>query len=106
MHDTAVILLHIVDFATAFSDACIVPSRDLSYAASQLEENWICTHGAISSLAADHEFALVNFKNVLDKHHISFDERAAHRQQKTGRVERKNGVLRPIIHRLALADNM
>jgi hypothetical protein len=106
IRDTAFILLHIVDSATAFSVASIVPSRDLSHAASQFEENWICIHGSPSSVAADPEFARVNFKNILDKHHILFAERPARRHQKTGCVERKNGVLRPIIHRLALADNI
>jgi hypothetical protein len=60
IRDTALILLQIVDSATAFSVACIVPSRDLSHAASQFEENWICIHGAPSSVAADPEFARVN----------------------------------------------
>jgi hypothetical protein len=50
IRDTALILLHIVDSATAFSVACIVPSRDLSHAAGQFEENWICIHGAPFSL--------------------------------------------------------
>jgi hypothetical protein len=94
--DTSVILLHIVYSATAFSVACSVPSRDLRHAASQFEENWIFIHGAPSSLAADPEFARVSFKNILDKHHILFAERPARRHQKTGCVERKNGVLRVV----------
>jgi hypothetical protein len=106
IRDTAVILLHIVDYATAFSVACIVPSRDLSHAASQFEENWICIHGAPSSLAADPEFARVHCKNILDKHHILFAERPARIHQKTGCGEQKNGVIHPIIHRLALADKI
>jgi hypothetical protein len=63
-----------------------------------------CIHGAPSSLTADPEFARSNFKNILKRHHIAFAERPARRHQKTACVERKNGVLRPIIHRLALAD--
>jgi hypothetical protein len=84
IRDTAVILLHILDSATAFSVACSVQSRDLSHAASQFEENWICIHGTPSSLEDDHEFARVNLKDVLDNHHISFVERPVHRQQNTG----------------------
>ena len=48
IRDTAVILLHIVDSATAFYVACTVPSRDLSHAAREFEENWICINGAPS----------------------------------------------------------
>jgi hypothetical protein len=106
VRDTALILLHIVDSATSFSVAFIVPSRDLSHASSQFEENCICIHGAPSSLAADPEFDHVHFKNIIDKHHILFAERPARLHQNTGCVERKNGVLRPIIHRLALADKI
>jgi hypothetical protein len=106
IRDTAVILLHIVDSATDFSVACIVPSRDLSHAASQFEDNWICIHGVPSSLAADPELARVHLKRILDKHHILFSERPARRHQETGCVERKNDVIRQIIHRLALADNI
>jgi hypothetical protein len=104
IRDRSLIILHIVDSATAFSVAVVVPSRDLNYAASQFEEQWICIHGAPSSLAADPEFARLSFKNILDRHHIIFAERPARRHQKTACVERKNGVLRPKIHRLALAD--
>jgi hypothetical protein len=106
IRDRALILLHIVDSATAFSVACIVQSRNLSHTASQFEENWICIHGAPSSLETDSYFARVSFNNILEKHHILFAERPARRHQKTGCVERKNGVLRPIIYRLPLADNI
>jgi hypothetical protein len=94
--DTSVILLHIVDSDTAFFIALSVPTRDLWHAGSQFEENWIFIHGASSSLAADPEFARVHFNNILDKHHILFAERPARRHQKTGCVERKNGVLRVV----------
>jgi hypothetical protein len=104
IRDTSVIILHIVDSATAFSVAVFVPSRDLSHAASQFEEQWICFHVAPFSLAADPEFARLSFKIILDKHHIIFAERPARRHQKTACVERKNGVLRRIIHCLAFAD--
>jgi hypothetical protein len=98
-------LFHIVDSATAYSTAQIVPSRDLYHAANVFESQRISAHGALSSLAADPEFARTGFKQLLAAHHILFAERPARRHQKTGFVERKNGVLRPILHRLALADS-
>jgi hypothetical protein len=97
-------LFHIVDSATAYSKAHIVPSRDLYHTAKVFESQWISAHGAPSSLAADPEFARTGFKNLLEAHHIVFAERPARRHQKTGCVERKNGVLRPILYRIALAD--
>jgi hypothetical protein len=106
LRDTALIMLHVLDSANVFSVAWIVSSRGLSHAASQFKENWICIHGAPASLAAYPEFARVNLKNILDNHHILFAKRPYRRHQKTGCVERKNGVLRSIIHRLALADNI
>jgi hypothetical protein len=97
-------LFHIVDSATACSTAQIVPSRDLDHAAYVFESQWIGAHGAPSSLAADPEFARSGFQQLLATHHVIFAERPARRHQKTGCVERKNGVLRPILHRLALSD--
>ena len=98
-------LFHIVDSATAYSTAHIVSSRDLDHAAHVLESQWIAAHGAPSTLAADPEFARTGFKKLLAAHHIIFAERPARRHQKTGCVERKNGVLRPILYRIALADS-
>ena len=97
-------LFHIVDSATAYSTAHIVSSRDLDHAAHVFESQWIAAHGAPSTLAADPEFARTGFKKLLAAHHIIFAERPARRHQKTGCVERKNGVLRPILYRIALAD--
>jgi hypothetical protein len=98
-------LFHIVDSATAYSTAHIVPSRDLDHAAHVFESQWISGHVALSSLAADPEFSRTGFKNLLAAHHIVFAERPARRHQKTGCAERKNGVLRPILYRIALADS-
>jgi hypothetical protein len=94
--DTSVILLHIVYSATAFSVACSVPSRDLRHAASQFEENWIFIHGAPSSLAADHEFARVNFKTSSTSTTSCLLKGQPVVINRTGCVERKNGVLRVI----------
>jgi hypothetical protein len=98
-------LFHIVDSSTAYSTAHIVPSRDLDHAAQMFESQSISAHGAPSSLAADPEFARTGFKNLLAAHHILYAESPARIHQKTGRVERKNGVLRPILYRIALADS-
>jgi hypothetical protein len=98
-------LFHIFDSATAYSTAHIVQSRDLDHAAHVFESQWISAHGAPSSLEADPEFARTGFKNLLAAHHIVFAERPSRRHQKTGCVERKNGVLRPILYRIALADS-
>jgi hypothetical protein len=67
-------LFHIVDLATAYSTAQIVPSRYLDHAAYVFELQWISAHGAASSLAADPEFARTGFKQLLALHHIIFAE--------------------------------
>jgi hypothetical protein len=105
LRNISLTLFHIVDSATAYSTAQIVPSRDLYHAANVFESQWISAHGAPSSLAADPGFARTGFKHLLAAHHIRFAERPARRHQKTGCVERNIGVLRPILHRLALADS-
>jgi hypothetical protein len=104
IRDCLLTLFHIVDSATAYSTAQIVPSRDLDNSAHVFESQCISNHGAPSSLAADPEFARIFFKRFLTMHQIIFAELPARRHQKTGCVERKNGVLRAILHRLALAD--
>jgi hypothetical protein len=98
-------LFHSIVSATAYSTAQIVPSRDLDNVAHVFQSQWIRNYGASSSLATDPDFARTGFQKFLTMNHIIFAELPARRHQKTGCVERKNGVLRPILHRLALAYN-
>jgi hypothetical protein len=104
IRDKPLVVSHMVDSNTAYSAACLVPSRDLLCAARKFESAWIHVHGAPSSVAADPEFSRAPFQDLLQKYFISFARRPARRHQKTGCVERKNGVLRPILYRIALAD--
>jgi len=69
------------------------------------ESIWIARHGAPVTVGGDPEWGKQPFKNVLDTHSIRWEPRPARRHNKTGSVERKIGILKPILLKLAL-DNI
>lgn len=94
-------ILHIVDVASGFSAAELMPSRDMSKAMKTFERIWVNMHGPPLSLSADVEF-LNKFSKELRYFGIEFNPTPARRHNKLGVVERKNAVLRVLIQRLLL----
>jgi len=102
VQDKTITVFHARDRATGYSELEVVPSRDLSAAALAFDRMWMSRHGAPSSVSGDPEFNRSAFKEMLSEHGIQFDARPARRHNKLGSVERKNGVLRPIIQRVSM----
>jgi hypothetical protein len=96
------VIFHMVDASTAYSETSLVISRDLLIAAEAFENRWILHHGAPISLSPDPEFNRKNFQNMLTLYGITYHARPARRHNKTGIVERKNGILRLILYHLNL----
>jgi hypothetical protein len=53
-------------------------------------------------VSGDQEFAQGYFQDMLRRHNIAFREEGARRHNKTGVVERGNGILKDFIKRLVL----
>jgi hypothetical protein len=79
-----------------------MPNRDLELLASTFEREWVHVHGPPAEVSGDQEFAQGYFQNMLRSHNIAFREQGARRHNKTGVVERGNGVLKVFVKRLVL----
>ena len=99
---TTHIIMHIVDCSTGFSEATIIPSRNLITISQKFENLWINKHGPPASFSADYELNKEPIKKLLAMHSIMFNPRPARRHNKIGHVERKNGTLRTVLHKLNL----
>jgi hypothetical protein len=95
-------ILHAVDTRTSFSMARLCHNRDLELLASTFEREWVHVHGPPAEVSGDQEFAQGYFQDMLRRQNIAFREQGAHRHNKTGVVERGNGVLKDFVKRLAL----
>jgi hypothetical protein len=59
-------------------------------------------HGPPAEVSRDQEFAQGYLQDMLRRHNIAFREQSARRHNKTGVVERGNGVLKDFVKRLVL----
>ena len=96
------ILLVMTDTGTRYTEATIVNDRTVSTIVSVYEKHWLCRHGASKRLSADDEYHRRVLTNYLETHRITFRARPIRRHNKIGIVERKNGTLKGILHRLAM----
>jgi hypothetical protein len=67
-----------------------------------LSVEWILFHGQRAEGSDDQEFAQGYSQDMLRRHNIAFREQGARRYNKTGVVERGNGILKDYIKRLVL----
>jgi hypothetical protein len=95
-------ILHAVDTRTSFSVARLCQNRDLELLASTFEREWVHGHEPPAEVSGDQEFAQGYFQDMLCRHNIAFREQGARRHNKTGVVERGNGVLKDFVKRLVL----
>jgi hypothetical protein len=77
-------------------------NRDLELLASTFERKWVHVHGPPAEESGDQEFAQVYFQDMLCRHNIAFREQGARRHNKTGVIERGNGILKDFVKRLVL----
>ena len=98
------IVFHCVDGKHALSELKMVNSRSLDEVNSLFEMLWVHRHGAPTSVGGDPEFGKKSFTDMLHSHNIRWNPRPARRHQKSGTVERKNGVIQTIAQRLFVAN--
>jgi hypothetical protein len=82
--------------------ARLCQNRDLELLASTFEREWVHVHGPPAEVSGDQEFSQGYFQDMLRRHNISFREQGVRRHNKTGVVERGNGVLKDFVKRLVL----
>jgi hypothetical protein len=94
------LILYAVDTRTKFSMARLCQKRDLELLASTFEREWVHVYGPPAEVSGDQEFSQGYFQDMLHRHNIAFREQGARRHNKTGVVERGNGVLKDFVKRL------
>lgn len=93
-------ILNITDTATCYGERVIASSRSVGSMTKLIESHWICQHGAPGGISSDPEFDTAEMKKFLQQHNITFLPRPARRHNKTGIVERNNGVFKAILKRV------
>jgi hypothetical protein len=89
-------------YAHKFFYGSTMQKRDLELLASTFEREWVHVHVPPAEVSGDQEFVQGYFQDVLRRHNIAFREQGAPRHNKTGVVERGNGVLKDFVKRLVL----
>jgi hypothetical protein len=95
-------ILHAVDTRTSFSVARLCQNRDLELLASTFEREWVYVHGPPGEVSGDQEFSQCYVQDMLRSYNISFREQYTRRHNKTGVVERGNGILKNFVKRRIL----
>jgi hypothetical protein len=95
-------ILHAVDTRTSFSMARLCQNRDLQLLVSTFEREWVHVHGPPAEVSGYQEFDKGYFQDMLRRHNIAFREQGVRRHNKSGVVERGNGVLKDFVKRLVL----
>ena len=98
------VILHVLDRATTWSETAIIPSRDLDVVQRAFETIWVFRHGAPRSISGDNEFFKGDFAEMCKRHCINPHPRPARRPNKNGTVERRNGVIKRLYSTLDRDD--
>ena len=94
------IVFNITDTNTSYSEVCIATNRSVALMTENIENNWICRHGAPAAFSADYELDKAALRRFLSRHGIEFSPRPSRRHNKVGVVERKNGTIKRILSKL------
>lgn len=97
-------ILNIFDTGTKYGERTIASSRTADDMKERFEKMWFYHHGAPSNFSADHEFCRPILRRFLTRHSITIHPRPSRSSNKTGIVERNNGVLRTVIDKMQKAD--
>lgn len=101
---TRLTLIVMRDTGTGYTEARVAAKRSVDTIISAFERVWICHHGAPKRVSADDEYDRNRLTNFLTVNGIQYRPRPTRRHNKTGLVERKNGVLKDILRRLILEN--
>lgn len=97
--------LHMVDCGTGYSEAGIVSDRKSNTTVRLIETEWINRHGAPEALSADDEMTSKEIRRFLNGRNIELKGRPVRRHNKTGIIERKNGVVKRILEKIQKEDS-
>lgn len=98
-------VLNMMDIGTRYGERIMTTSRSAEEIKRVFETHWFYKHGAPANFSADQEFCRPVLKRFLDEHAIKLNARPSRASNKTGRVERNNGVFKLILDRLQRADS-
>ena len=99
------IILHVIDVSTRWSETEIIASRELDTVRRSFEYIWVFRHGAPRAVSGDNEFFKGEFDQMLSTHSIESRPRPARRPNKNGIVERRNGVIKKLMSTLVRDDD-
>lgn len=97
-------VLNVIDTGTKYGERIITTSRSAEDMKGQFERIWFYRHGAPSNFSADHEFCRPVLRRFLTRHSIIIHPRPSRSSNKTGIVERNNGVLKTVLDKIQRAD--
>ena len=92
--------LHIVDYATSYSEAVPVQSRNMESLVLAFERTWIHRHGNCKEIYGDQEFESSFLLKWCKDRCVKFNPVPSRRHNKTGTVERKNRVIKDVLEKL------
>jgi len=90
-----------IDTGTRYGERILTQNRSVEVMTKHLEDRWINVHGAPNYFSSDPEFQVSRLRKFLRLHEIQLRPRPARRHNKTGIIERNNGVFKSIFYRLA-----
>ena len=93
-------LINMTDRGTGWSETRIVPNQSVLTMQRNVEQFWICLHGAPQAFSADDAYDKPGFHTFLRQYSIVYKSRPSRRHNKLGTVERKNGTIKAIIGKL------
>lgn len=97
-------ILNIIDTGTKYGERVITASRSADEMSRQFETQWFYRHGAPKYFSADQEFCRPVLRKFLTKHSITIQPRPSRSSNKTGKVERNNGVFKTVLEKIQKAD--
>ena len=96
------IILHLVDHLTRFSSACVIKSKQPKEIISGIMKSWVAIFGAPRKMLTDNggEFVSDAFMKMAESFNIRLLNTSAESPWSNGLVERHNGVLSEMLHKI------
>lgn len=89
-----------IDAGTAFTEGCIISSREADAASGILDPRWILKHGAPTAIPADDKFNQKSSKALFATRNILFELTSTRRHEETGLMERNIRAIKIIVKKL------
>ncbi len=95
-------MLHLVDYATGYSEITSIESRAIPLILQKMQNMWLHRHGSPAQMIGDMEFNKAAVRKWANQNCIRFAPLPARRHNKAGPVERKNRVIKDILEKLSV----